>query len=46
MEMGTISTTVARKSLGCTSQTIRNLIKEEKLGAVQLEKERGQKDVI
>ena len=41
-----ISTTVARKSLGCTSQTIRNLIKEEKLGAVQLEKERGQKDVI
>ena len=46
MEMGTISTTVARKRLGCTSQTIRNLIKEEKLGAVQLEKERGQKDVI
>jgi hypothetical protein len=46
MEMGTISTTVARKWLGCTSQTIRNLIKEEKLGAVQLEKERGQKDVI
>ena len=41
-----ISATVARKSLGCTSQTIRNLIKEEKLGAVQLEKERGQKDVI
>ena len=46
MEMGTISTTEARKWLGCTSQTIRNLIKEEKLGAVQLEKERGQKDVI
>ena len=46
MGMGTISTTVARKSLGCTSQTIRNLIKEEKLRAVQLEKERGQKDVI
>ena len=46
MEMETISTTVARKRLGCTSQTIRNLIKEEKLGAVQLEKERGQKDVI
>ena len=41
-----ISTTVARKSLGCTSQTIRNLIKKEKLGSVQLEKERGQKNVI
>ena len=46
MEMETISTTEARKWLGCTSQTIRNLIKEEKLGSVQLEKERGQKDVI
>ena len=46
MGMGIISTTVARRRLGCTSQTIRNLIKEEKLGAVQLEKERGQKDVI
>ena len=46
MEMETISTTEARKWLGCTSQTVRNLIKEEKLGSVQLEKERGQKDVI
>ena len=46
MEMETISTTEARKRLGCTSQTIRNLIKGEKLGAAQLEKERGQKDVI
>ena len=46
MEMETISTTVARKWLGCTSQTIRNLIKGAKLGAVQFEKERGQKDVI
>ena len=46
MEMETISTTEAREWLGCTSQTIRNLIKEEKLGSVQLEKERGQKDVI
>ena len=46
MEMETISTTEAQKWLGCTSQTIRNLIKEEKLGSVQLEKERGQKDVI
>ena len=46
MEMETISTTVTRKWLGCTSQTIRNLIKGAKLGAVQLEKERGQKDVI
>ena len=46
MEMEIISTTEARKWLGCTSQTIRNLIKEEKLGSVQLEKERGQKDVI
>ena len=47
MEMETISTTEARKWLGCTSQKICNLIKEEKLGAaVQLEKERGRKDVI
>ena len=46
MEMETISTTEAREWLDCTSQTVRNLIKEEKLGAVQLEKERGQKDVI
>ena len=46
MEMETISTTEARKRLGCTSQTIRNLIKGEKMEAVQLEKGRGQKDVI
>ena len=46
MQMETISTAEARKRLGCTSQTIRNLIKGEKLGAAQLEKERGQKDVI
>ena len=46
MEMETISTTEARKRLGCTSQTIRNLIKGENMEAVQLEKGRGQKDVI
>ena len=46
MEMGTISTTIARRRLGCTSQTIRNLIKEGKQGAAQLEKEKGQKNVI
>ena len=37
METETISTTEARKRLGCTSQTIRNLIKGGKLEAVQLE---------
>jgi excisionase family DNA binding protein len=37
METDTISTTEARKRLGCTSQTIRNLIKGGKLEAVQLE---------
>ena len=46
-QMETISITEARKWLGCTSQKICNLIKEEKLGAaVQLEEERGWKDVI
>ena len=35
--METVSTTEARKKIGCTSQTIRNLIKGGKLEAIQLE---------
>ena len=38
--MKTVSTTEARKKIGCTSQTIRNLIKGGKLEAVQLENSR------